>query len=239
MIDVLLLPGHLCDERMWTDSTASLQTAGYRAGVADLTKSSSIEDLAGDVLAEAPERFFLVGFSLGGIVAIEMAALAPERLLGLVLIATNAHPDLPERSAARLVQQDAARGGGLRTLVAEELKPAYLGAANRGRRDLLDLFMARADRAGPEAFLRQSEALRTRRDRRDLLPEIGTPALLICGAEDALCPPEVHFSMAEALPHATVDIIEGAGHMVPLEQPERFQQILLEWLDLQEKELSR
>ena len=224
---------------MWADSIASLKAAGYRAVVPDLTGSSSIEDLAVDVLAEAPDRFFLVGFSLGGIVAIEMAASAPERLLGLVLIATNAHPDLPERSAARLVQQDAARAGGLRTLVAEELKPAYLAAGNRDRRDLLDLFMAMADSAGPAAFLRQSEALRTRRDRRDLLPEITAPTLLICGAEDVLCPPAVHFDMGEALPNATVEVVEGAGHMVPLEQPERFQRTLLEWLDLQDKERSR
>jgi pimeloyl-ACP methyl ester carboxylesterase len=236
LIDVLLLPGHLCDERMWAAAIASLRASGYRTIVPDLSGSSSIEAMAAEVLAEAPARFFLVGFSLGGIVAVEMAALAPDRLLGLVLIATNAHPDLPERSAARLLQQEAARGGGLRTLVAEELKPAYLGAANRDRRDLLDLFMAMAERAGPEAFLRQSEALRTRRERRDLLPAISAPALLISGAEDVLCPPSVHFEMGEAMPNATVRVIEGAGHMVPLEQPERFQQTLLEWLALQQKE---
>jgi pimeloyl-ACP methyl ester carboxylesterase len=221
---------------MWASTTASLNASGYTVAVPDLARSSSIDAMAADVLAEAPASFFLVGFSLGGIVALEMAHRAPERVGGLVLVATNARPDLPERSAARLVQQASARAGGLRTLVAEELKPAYLAAANRDRRDLLDLFMAMADSAGPEAFLRQSEALRARRDRRGLLGTISAPVLLICGAEDVLCPPAEHFDMAGAMPHATVRVIEGAGHMVPLEQPELFHQTLLRWLDLQDKE---
>ena len=186
--------------------------------------------MASRVLAEAPPRFIAAGLSMGGIVALGIARVAPERLAGLVLIDTNAGADLPERAAARLVHQQGVRDGSLRDIVGEEMKPAYLAVENRGRRDLLDLLMAMAEDLGAGVFLRQSEAIRTRPDARAVLGCIACPTLVMCGAEDRLCPPEWHRDMLGAIPGARLEVIDGAGHLPPLEQPARFSAIVTTWL---------
>lgn len=227
---LLLLPGHMCDARLW--STADLPGADLpgKVAYADLTRDDRIAAMAARVLGRAPERFVAMGLSMGGIVALEIARIAPERLAGLVLIDTNAQADLPERSAARIAHQQSVRDGRLRDIVGEEMKPAYLAAENRGRRDILDLLMAMADDLGADVFIRQSEAIRTRPDARAVLGGILCRTLVTCGAEDRLCPPEWHRDMTGAIPGATLHVIDGAGHMPPLEQPERFSHVVTTWL---------
>lgn len=222
---LLLLPGHMCDARLW--SAATIPDQFFHA---DLTHDDRIAGMAARALTEGPPRFIAAGLSMGGIVALEIARAAPERLAGLVLIDTNAGADLPERAAARLAHQQGVRDGHLRDIVGEEMKPAYLAAKNRGRQDLLDLLMAMAEDLGAGVFLRQSEAIRTRPDAHAVLGAIACPTLVMCGAEDRLCPPEWHRDMADAIPGARLEVIDGAGHLPPLEQPALFSNLLVTWL---------
>ena len=83
---------------------------------------------------------------------------------------------------------------------------------------------------GPEVFVRQSEALRTRADRRAVLHDIGVPVLLGCGIEDALCPPAWHADWAARIPDATLFTVPDAGHMLPLEAPLSLARHLDAWL---------
>jgi pimeloyl-ACP methyl ester carboxylesterase len=216
---------------MWIPAVHAVERAGFETSTNLLQAGDTIGALAADVLASAPERFVLVGFSLGGIVALEVARQAPERLLGLVLVDANAGADLAERSRARLEQQQRVREGKLQAVVAEELKPAYLAKENRLRTDLLQLFMEMAQDCGPDVFLKQSEALRKRPDSRFVLGGIKMPTLVIGGEEDALCPPEWQAFLAGAIAGSQLEILKGAGHMSPLEQPALFNSILLDWLE--------
>lgn len=222
---LLLLPGHMCDTRLWSWATLPGDVMH-----ADLTRDDTIVAMASRVLADAPPRFVAAGLSMGGIVALEIARVAPERLAGLVLIDTNARADLPERSAARIAHQQGVRDGHLKDIVGEEMKPAYLATANRERRDILDLLMAMAENLGPDVFIRQSEAIRTRPDARAVLGGITCRTLVMCGAEDRLCPPQWHREIASAIPGAALEVIDGAGHLPPLEQPECFSQLVHDWL---------
>jgi pimeloyl-ACP methyl ester carboxylesterase len=122
-------------------------------------------------------------------------------------------------------------GGQLAQVVADELKPNYLAAANRQDPALLSLTMQMALDLGPEVFIRQSEALRTRPDLRTVLDGLAIPTLLLCGAEDALCPPGWHRDWAERIGvSASLRVIEGAGHLLPLERPVEAREALLGWL---------
>jgi pimeloyl-ACP methyl ester carboxylesterase len=227
---LLMLPGHMCDARLWAEVTPALEAAGYQVLDADLTNADTMEGLAADVLAKAPNSFTAVGLSMGGIVALELFRQQRSRLHGLVLCDTNAAPERSDRGAMRRAQQARVRAGELAEVVREELKPNYLAGASRERHDLLDLTLAMAMDLGEAIFLRQSEALLHRPDARPLLPTIACPTLLLCGAEDSLCPPALHHDMAQAIPRAAFTTIEAAGHLPPLEQPAAFTATLLQWL---------
>jgi pimeloyl-ACP methyl ester carboxylesterase len=218
----------MCDERLWHGVQPALLRRAFHA---DLTADDSISAMAARALAAVDGSLVPIGLSMGGIVALEMARQAPARIAGLVLSDTNAGADLPERAAARPAQQDRVRAGELEMLVAHELKPAYLAEENRDNQPLRALILQMAVDLGEEVFVRQSEALRTRADLRPVLDEFAGPILFLCGAEDRLCPPEWHHAMAARCAHAVVEVVDGAGHLLPLEQPEKFTAIVAGWLD--------
>lgn len=223
----VLIAGNMCDARLWT---GMVRAALPGAVDADTTRDDTIAAMAARALAATTGPLLPVGFSMGAIVALEMARQAPQRLAGLILLDANPAADLPERAAVRPRQQADARAGRLDAVVVGELKPHYLARANRGDRVLLDLLRAMALDLGPDIFVAQSEALRTRRDLRDVLPRLDLPVLVACGAEDALCPPAWHRAMAEgAAGRATLHIVADAGHLLPLERPARLAGIIADW----------
>jgi pimeloyl-ACP methyl ester carboxylesterase len=159
----------------------------------------------------------LIGFSMGGIIALEMAAIAMGRLVGLVLIDTTARADT--RGSERLRQQEEVRAGCLDRVVREELKPNYLASCNADNQPLLALLRTMALDLGPDVFIAQSEALRTRADLSFVLPKLSMPVLLACGDEDRLCPPALQHALANDIPRSKSIVIAKAGHLLPLEQP--------------------
>jgi pimeloyl-ACP methyl ester carboxylesterase len=221
---LVLLPGNMCDAGLWVG------LEGLPAVHADLTQDDTISAMAKRTLESYPGALVLAGFSMGGIVALETARQAPERIKGLILSDTNAGADLPERAAVRPVQQHRVRGGELARIVADELKPAYLAAQNRDDPAIRSLVFDMAMGLGEDIFVQQSEALRTRGDLAPVLDAFAGPVLLVCGAEDVLCPPAWHEAMAARCRKAELRVIAGAGHLLPLEQPRAFRAIVEDWL---------
>ena len=231
MAPILLIPGNMCDSRLWRPAAERLTAAGHRILHSPTLDQGSIAEMAEAVLAGVDGPVTAIGFSMGAIVAAEMARRAPERIAALGLLAFNASADLPERAAARPRQQAEVRAGGLRRIVSEELKPNYLAEANRSDSKILETVMQMALALGAGAFVAQSEALRLREDLRPALPGLGMPVLLACGGEDRLCPPEWHRRWAGMIGrNARFEEISGAGHLLPLEQPNALADSLLGWL---------
>jgi pimeloyl-ACP methyl ester carboxylesterase len=167
---------------------------------------------------------------MGGIVAMEIMRCAPERVTHLALIATNPKAEDPAVSANRERQKAQVRQGHLRAVLRDEMKPNYL-ADSAHKADILDLCMTMAMQLGPEAFLSQSEALASRPDQQDNLKLVTVPSLILCGKEDRLCPLDRHVLLAQLICGARLEIIDGAGHLPTLEQPEATNTALRIWLD--------
>lgn len=201
--------------------------------VGDLSGAASIGAMATAVLDRAPREFTLVGFSMGGMVALEICRQVPGRVRQLALLNTTPFAERPERLLQREQQIAAVRTGGLREVLIGAMKPRYLAQAHRMRQDLRSAVLVMGLELGPEVFLRQSEALATRPDFADLLPRIDCPALVLGGREDELCPPSVHEQMAVRLPRADLVVLADCGHLSPLEQPEAVTGALLHLLTRQ------
>lgn len=166
---------------------------------------------------------------MGGITAMEIMRLAPERVTRLALMDTNYLPDTDERRAGRDVQINKAISGGLYDIMRDEMKPSYLADGPR-KDEILDLCMEMAETLGPDVFAQQSRALQARRDQTDTLKQIAVPTLILCGREDTLCPIERHEQMQNLIKGAKLHIIDGAGHLPVLERPGVTNDILETWL---------
>ena len=234
---VVLLPGNMCDARLWRVLPATL-FADAQIVHADLTKDATIKAMAARVLKSTAGMLLPVGFSMGAIVAVEMAKIAPARIAGLVLSGYNATADLPDRAARRPFQQTEAAAGGLERLLVEELKPNYLAVCNQEDVSLLALLRDMGMSLGAEVFIRQSEALRNRADRRKMLTKLKIPVLFACGLEDHLCPPDWHRQWTAAVSGSRLALVAGAGHMLPLEQPDAFAKAIRQWLIDNERKLD-
>ena len=231
MPPVLLIPGNMCDDRLWEPVAQVLHAAGHSVLHAPLLNQHTISAMADATASSLDGPVIAIGFSMGAIVAAEMARRWPLGVVGLGLIAFNASADLPDRAAVRPSQQNAARDGRLEAIVTNELKPNYLAAENRGDAALLAAVMHMARALGPETFIAQSEALRRRDDLRPALPQLTMPVMLACGSEDRLCPADWHRTWCDMIgPNARFTEIPGAGHLLPLEQPQALADVLLAWL---------
>ena len=110
------------------------------------------------------------------------------------------------------------------------MKPAYL-VDSPAKPALMDLCLDMARAAGPNVFEEQALALRDRVSQEETLRKVNMPTLILCGRQDRLCPVERHEFMAGLIPNVTLEVIENAGHMPTLEQPEQTNAALARWLE--------
>lgn len=226
MTPLVLIPGMMCDARMWGKLPDALAPRPVHHALP--VEGESIAAMAAAILSQAPPRFALAGLSMGGIVAMEMLEQASERVERLALLDTNPLAERAEVAARRAPQIARALSGDLRGVMRDELKPNYL--ADAGDTATLDLCLAMAEALGPEVFRRQSIALRDRADRTATLARFTGPALVLMGSEDRLCPRDRHDLMHALLPQSRLVIVQGAGHLPPLETPIRLRTALKDWL---------
>jgi len=229
MTPLILLPGMMCDARLFGPQINALSGRVPLITV-PLGGQNTIAALAEEVLSIAPPKFALAGLSMGGIVAMEILRLAPDRVRGLALMDTNPLAELDEVKERRKVQIASVEAGHLERVMREEMKPNYL-VESPSRGSILDICMTMALELGPDAFINQSQALRDRTDQTETLRAFELPALILCGQKDTLCPVSRHQLMHDLMPNSTLKIIEEAGHLPSLEQPQETTAALTRWLE--------
>lgn len=196
--------------------------------VANHLEGEGIAGIATAILRDAPPRFALLGFSMGGYLAFEILRRAPERVAKLCLLDTTARPDSPETTAKRRDRIGIARNGGF----SKTLDGAYDDAVHPdhiGRAELRSLSKAMSLAVGPETFIRHQEAIIAREDSRPMLASIRVPTAVIVGDADKITPPEAAYEMADTIPGATLTVIERAGHMAVIEQPDATTGAIVAW----------
>lgn len=224
---ILLVPGYMADDTLWDDVASGLAPFGPVVH-ADLRMDATIEAMAARAVADAPDSFILVGFSMGGYVARAIVRLAPTRVRALVLIATSSRADTPSLRQSRGTVGAAAASvsfsGLSRTAIATSLHPEQ--AHNEA---LIERVRAMGVRLGGEVFRRQSAIVRA--GDRERLGEIRCPTLVIAAGHDRLRSREESEELRDGIPGAELAVIEDSGHMVPIEAPEVLLSVMVPWLE--------
>jgi pimeloyl-ACP methyl ester carboxylesterase len=223
---LLMLPGTLCDERVFEAATSGLGRQRYTV---EMAGELSAPEMARRVLELAPPKFALLGFSLGAIVGLEVMAQAPERVERVALVGCNARTMPADRATKRRAAVARAASTGTTAYISE----VWHDSVPEWRRDDASLraeLEAMAADTALKTFEEQVEISVNRADRRARLADITVPTLVACGAEDRVCPPELSEEIAASIAGANLAIVSSAGHYLTLDQPEIMAELLAEWL---------
>jgi pimeloyl-ACP methyl ester carboxylesterase len=211
---VVLLHAFPLDPRMWQPQLEAL--SDYDVVAPRLyVLGGSIDEWARAVLAQAPGTLVAVGASMGGYCALAMARREPQRVRGLVLAGSRAGADSPARRRERDQTIDALRERGVKGWYEESGNPAPREAVL----------------AQPAHHLVNAmQVLRDRPDASDVVAAFPGPFLLAVGDQDPLLSVDDAKRIVALAPNGRLEIFKRAGHLLTLEQPERFNEVLLSFL---------
>lgn len=225
---LVMIGGTLCNARLWGPLIERLNLPAIIC--LTLSSDDSAQAASRRLLNALPPRFLLAGFSLGAIVALQMAADAPERLAGLALMSVNPLADRPENAGPRRAAVQAAREQGHGEWLSYTLWEKYVAPAHRPNRTLHDTLCLMAEETDSDTFFRQTEIAISRRDNRAALRDLRCPLLIINGEHDPICTPEHHRLAAECAENTRWVTLNSAGHFCLLESPDNAAAPLRQWI---------
>jgi pimeloyl-ACP methyl ester carboxylesterase len=226
---LVLIPGTLCDRRVF-DAQAHALRGVARVWCAELRGLDDVGRWAERLLRRLPPRFSLAGFSLGGLLALELLRRAPERVERLALIASNAEAGSRRASHRSRAQQARLQRGGT-PAVARTLLPAYLPVPRRRARHAPLIRRMAADTPAAAARM-QFDWAAQRPAGRALLAAHAAPLLIVSGADDRHCPRAQQQRLHATRPDARWLELRRCGHFIPLEQAAALGRALARWLAL-------
>lgn len=227
MDPLVVLPGFMQDARGFLPQIVHL--GQDRQIVLPRMEGETVEQMSLSAIRDLPRRFALVGHGLGGDVAIDILRRLPEAVTKIILVSTDPLPEPSAIAAGREARLVTARAGRLNEALASDLPTAAL-ANTEWRDEVQALVQDMGLGLGLDTYVRHTRALQRRPDQQRTLRKVRVPALILAGAEDSLLPPRRQEFLAGLMPNARLKIIEDAGHLPQLEQPDDFSEALRAFL---------
>ena len=224
---LVLIPGTLCDASLFKRQVRVLRQR-WQVIVLDYQHLTDVKAWPTQTLRTLPAQFYLAGFSLGGLWILELLRRAPQRVLGIALIASNAEggtrrSELRSASLWRLWRLAGAQS------VARQVLPDYFHC--RAVRDKQAARLSDMARSTPSRAARAEFEWAARRPSGlELISAFDKPLLIVSGARDKVCPRRFQQRMVNAQPEADWAELPRCGHFIPLEKPAALTALLSRWL---------
>jgi pimeloyl-ACP methyl ester carboxylesterase len=187
------------------------------------------------------EQAFVLGLSMGGMIAQELTLTAPHRVRALVLGCTHCGGSLRISPSPWVVQTLMNNAGLTQEGIIRKNLPLFFSEAGlQSRREDIESYvhaLLQAPHQPAEAFEAQLKAIRDF-DCCDRLDAISTPTLIITGSMDILVPPENSRILAERIPHAEHVVIPGAGHALHVECRDTLNTLALDFFNRHSAEIA-
>lgn len=220
---VVLIPGFMLDETLWDDCTAHFPQR-RRVVPVNLTQGTTLQEIAANIVRTLPDRFVLVGFSLGGYVARAIYEAFPERTTAMILIATSLQEDSAEQKMTRMAASGAISARNFTGLSTAAIRKS-LHNSRASDSALIEKVRAMGKRLGADVFRNQAAL---NRERLTIKP-VACPVYVIAAKQDRLRSSAEAEALA-ALTGARVDYVEDCGHLIPIEKPEELARLVSRWL---------
>jgi len=198
-------------------------------------EESSMEYMA-DQLADTlktigiSQKIILTGVSMGGYVCFQFFRKYSALLRGLLLVSTRATPDTEQARAKRLENIQLVRDKGISPLVEIMLGQFFGETAKKAGLQCIPEARQWMEMARPEGVIAALKGMASRPDSTPLLSGINIPALVLAGQEDKLAPQAEMEGMARQIPQSEFQVVPQAGHLLPLEKPREFNDLVLKFL---------
>lgn len=207
---------------------------GFGSSLSDSDTQFSIDTFAKDLIAFLKalniEKAIVCGLSMGGYVLMNALRLDPDRFAGIVLCDTQCGADSAEAKEKRSKTIAQIREKGVQDFADGFLKNAFHPQTFKDKPETVEAIRNVVVTTTQQSLVATIRALAERPSTCDVLSSVKVPALILCGAQDTVTPPEKSEEMHALIRNSRYHLIEGAGHLSNLEQPERFNQYLGEFI---------
>jgi 3-oxoadipate enol-lactonase len=241
-LPVVLIHGFPFSREMWQPQVEALRRNYYiitydvrghgasDAGDGQYTVELFVDDLIALLDHLKLSRVVLGGFSMGGYIALRAVERNPERFRGLILCDTKSEPDNNEGKIRRATQVRAVKLFGTKQFAENFLHTVFHEKSFTSRPDAIELIRGIIEGNSPVGVAGTLIALAARTDTTPALFTINIPTLILVGQHDALTPVSAANAMKVKIPGADLRTIPHAAHMSNLENPEEFNEALIEFL---------
>ncbi len=227
VMDIVLIPGALATSQFWHHQEQYFQGKA-RIHHPENFSAPSITEMADKISKTMPGKCVLVGFSLGGYIALELMRHVPHQIEKLILINSGAKAISEKGQLERTRSLELIKKGKFDFLMNVIFKTSIHDTSQH--QALLPLLKSMAEEVGSERYTHQLTAILNKPNHLDVLPTIHCPTLLIASKEDKIMPPERSEHMAKCIKNSQLVYVENCGHVAPLEQPDLINKIISSWL---------
>ena len=228
-----MIPGLICDRKLFSKQIEALQHE-LEISVVDHARDLSLGEIAKEILDTVSGNFYLLGVSMGGYISFEVMRQAKKRgeawrIKKLVLCSTSARLDQPEMEQRRRDFIALAKKGKFKGM-SPMLMRTFIHPSKLDDKKVSQTIYDMVETTGSKGFILQTNMLLGRPDSRASLAEINCDTLVICGEDDERTPLYLSEEIAQLIPQAKLEIIKQCGHLPPLEQPEKLNELLRSFL---------
>ena len=215
---IVLMPGMMCNQDVFSYQVNVLENF-FNVIVIEFNEHCDIELGVKNLASNLPNKFHLLGHSMGGIVAMELVKQHSKRVLSLALLNTNPYEEKQELKDKRNKTLKELDSLDLISLMKSDYISRYFPDDCREKNKLIQQCVDMAYLLDKKVFYNQSIALRDRKDQTSILENVDCKTLIICGERDQLCPVSYHSDMNKMIKSSDLIVLEGVGHMPIIECP--------------------
>lgn len=227
-LPIVLVPGLNCSARIFAEQLPALWQHGP-VMIADHRHGDSVASIARSILASAPPKFALLGYSMGGYIVFEMLRQARERVTRLAFISTGARPDSEQHIKFRTERIAQIRAGNFGEMNESQF-PLLVHPSRHNDERIRRTYLTMTEESGPDTLIRHLTACINRPDSRPELAAIHCPTLVLVGDSDKVTPPMFAEEIKTGVPHSRFVLVPECGHLSPLEKSDVVTESLVEWL---------